>query len=47
MKEPTTKKSESKDGQNKELVLETEKIEDLREEPNLLFKEPIPVISYP
>ena len=47
MKEPTTKKSESKDRQNKELVLETKKTEDLKEEPNPLFIEPILVISYP
>ena len=46
MKEPITEKSKSKDGQNKELVAEIDKIEDIIKEPNPPSKEPIPVIPY-
>ena len=47
MEEPIVEKSESKDGQNTKLVLETDKIEDLMKEPHPPFKEPIPIIPYP
>ena len=47
MKEPIVEKSESKDGQNKELVAEADKTENLMKKPNPPSKEPIPAILYP